>query len=116
MPQPAGIPKVRNIFIRAYQTQKTLDKQAAEALLSQIAQTLGYTILKKASHAFSPGGVTAFLLLSESHISLHTWPESGFATIEMVTCKPFGKPELLVMVNYIKAALLPKRVRPILTL
>lgn len=114
MPQPAGIPNVRNIFIRAYQTQKTLDTQAAEALLSQIAQTLGYIILKKASHAFSPGGVTSFLLLSESHISLHTWPESGFATIEMVTCKSFGKNELLLMVQHINAALLPKRVRPIL--
>lgn len=40
-------------------------------------------------HAFpDPGGVTGFLLLSESHLSVHTFPERGFAAIDLYCCRP----------------------------
>jgi S-adenosylmethionine decarboxylase len=39
-------------------------------------------------HAFpAPGGVTGFLLLSESHLSVHTFPESGFAAFDLYCCR-----------------------------
>jgi S-adenosylmethionine decarboxylase len=38
------------------------------------------------SHQFSPQGVTAICLLSESHISIHTWPEKGEAAVDVFTC------------------------------
>ena len=38
-------------------------------------------------HQFSPQGISAALLLSESHIAIHTWPENGVAYIAMTTCK-----------------------------
>jgi S-adenosylmethionine decarboxylase len=40
-------------------------------------------------HVFGgPGGVTGFLLLSESHLSVHTFPERGFAAIDLYCCRP----------------------------
>jgi S-adenosylmethionine decarboxylase len=44
-------------------------------------------------HQFEPYGLTGFVLLSESHISIHTWPELGKATLDVFTCgnKPSGE-------------------------
>lgn len=51
------------------------------------------TILKTAFHRFVPHGVTAFLLLSESHISIHTWPELNKAALDIYTCGNHTDPE-----------------------
>lgn len=113
---PLSSPNVRNVFVRAYQTERQVTQREAYALLTMIAQDLGYTILGKQGHTFSSEGVTAVLVLSESHISVHTWPEARFAVIEMVTCKSFGKTELKRFLSHIQTALLPKRLHPILNL
>ncbi len=39
---------------------------------------------------FEPVGATGFILLAESHISIHTWPENGFAAIDVFSCKPIN--------------------------
>jgi S-adenosylmethionine decarboxylase len=44
------------------------------------------TLLKLTSHKFEPHGVTAVGLLAESHLSIHTWPEHGYAAIDIFTC------------------------------
>lgn len=44
------------------------------------------TLLSLTSHAFSPQGVTALGLLAESHVSIHTWPEKGYAAADVFTC------------------------------
>ena len=44
------------------------------------------TLLKLSSHSFTPFGVTAIGLLAESHLSIHTWPEYGYAAIDYFTC------------------------------
>ncbi|TDI45674.1 MAG: adenosylmethionine decarboxylase [Acidobacteria bacterium] len=46
----------------------------------------GFTVLDLSSHTFSPHGVTAVVLLSESHMSIHTWPEHGYAAVDIFTC------------------------------
>ncbi len=46
----------------------------------------GFTVLNLSSHTFSPHGVTAVVLLSESHMSIHTWPEHGYAAVDIFTC------------------------------
>lgn len=51
------------------------------------------TILHTASHKFEPQGVTAFLLLSESHISIHTWPELNKAAVDIYTCGSHTDPD-----------------------
>jgi S-adenosylmethionine decarboxylase len=58
-------------------------------MLERMAHCCNTNIIKAASHKFQPYGVTAFLLLSESHISIHTWPENKFAAIDVFSCVPF---------------------------
>ncbi len=63
------------------------DAQAIDALLREAAQAAGARILHSHFHAFGPGmGVTGVLLLAESHISIHTWPEHGFAAADIFMC------------------------------
>jgi S-adenosylmethionine decarboxylase len=51
------------------------------------------TLLKQVSNQFSPQGVTALGLLAESHISIHTWPEHGYAAVDIFTCGNRAMPE-----------------------
>jgi len=55
-------------------------------LIKLAAETTGATVLQTISHKFEPHGVTAMCLLSESHISIHTWPEKGEAAVDIFTC------------------------------
>jgi len=64
-----------------------------ERILSESAEKGNVTVEGKLSHNFDPQGVSVILLLSESHISIHTWPEINFAAIDIFTCG--GKPELI---------------------
>lgn len=80
-----------NVFVRIRGDIGFLDRRLAKNLLNDIAKTLGYRVLGHVDHAFKPHGVTAVLLLSESHVSLHTWPEHRQAIVEMVTCTSFTK-------------------------
>lgn len=62
------------------------DVEYLSKLLEAAAELSGATVLQTRSHKFEPQGVTAFCLLSESHISIHTWPEEKTAAIDMFTC------------------------------
>ncbi len=55
-------------------------------LLENAAEACGAHVLQTMSHQFTPQGVTAICLLSESHISIHTWPEKGEAAVDVFTC------------------------------
>jgi S-adenosylmethionine decarboxylase len=44
------------------------------------------TVLNVSFHKFSPQGVSGVVVLAESHISIHTWPESGYAAVDVFTC------------------------------
>lgn len=58
-----------------------------EALLRRAAETAGATILASHFHSFGDaGGITGVVLLAESHISIHTWPESDFAAVDIFMC------------------------------
>ena len=52
------------------------------------------TVVDSRIHEFSPQGVTGILLLTESHLSIHTWPEKAYAAIDFYTCG-IGDPELV---------------------
>ena len=62
------------------------DAQALEATLVAAARAAGAVPLEKRFHAFGGGGVTGVVLLKESHISVHTWPEHGFAAVDVFMC------------------------------
>ena len=62
------------------------DEEYLMDLLENAAAASGATVLKTMSHKFDPQGVTAICMLSESHISIHTWPEEGKAACDIYTC------------------------------
>ena len=73
------------------------DRLDDEALIrnsiTQAVQQAGATLLQLISHRFTPQGVTALALLAESHLSIHTWPESGYAAVDVFTCGDHTMPE-----------------------
>lgn len=54
--------------------------------LRETTERFGLTLLDIVSNKFEPQGVTAVGLLAESHMSIHTWPEHGYAAIDIFTC------------------------------
>jgi S-adenosylmethionine decarboxylase len=69
------------------------DEDFVRAALSNAALRAGATLLNLISHHFQPHGVTGLALLAESHISFHSWPESGYAAVDVFTCGDHTKPE-----------------------
>lgn len=55
-------------------------------LIENAAIVSGATVLKTVFHKFNPQGITAICLLSESHISIHSWPEENKAALDIYTC------------------------------
>ncbi len=54
--------------------------------LAAAARTVGATVVGEACHQFSPRGVTAVVLIAESHLSIHTWPSRGYVAVDIFTC------------------------------
>jgi len=77
--------------LRGIDPAKLSDLSLLEQLLLESAKAASATILSSHFHHFgSEMGVTGVVLLAESHISIHTWPESGFAAVDIFMC---GKAE-----------------------
>ena len=76
--------------------------------LREAAETSGATILHGHFHHFSPnGGVSGVLVLAESHISIHTWPERDFASIDIFMC---GDCDPYLGLPALKAAFQPRTI------
>ena len=54
--------------------------------LKAAVEVAGATPLHEVVHAFSPHGVTGVIVIAESHFAIHTWPEYGFAAVDLFTC------------------------------
>ena len=57
------------------------------------ATASGATILGESFHQFSPQGVSGVLIIAESHLTIHTWPEHGYAGADIFTCGTRVQPE-----------------------
>ena len=68
--------------------------------LIDTAQKIGATVLNDVFHKFSPQGVSGVVVIAESHLCIHTWPEFGYAAVDVFTCgstiNPKDAIELLV--------------------
>lgn len=69
------------------------DREFVQQALYEAAKQAESTLLGDIVHQFHPQGVTALALLAESHISIHTWPETGYAAIDVYTCGQHTFPE-----------------------
>ena len=69
------------------------DEAFLRTSITTAAKSAGATLLNLITHHFEPQGVTGLALLAESHISIHTWPESGYAAVDVFTCGDHTMPE-----------------------
>ncbi len=63
-----------------------MDGERAYSLFAQAVRESGLTVVDEGFYKFSPHGFTCFLLLSESHASLHAWPEHNYCAVDLFTC------------------------------
>jgi S-adenosylmethionine decarboxylase len=73
--------------------QKLNDMEFVKGALSEAALAAKATILNGYFHQFSPTGISGVLCLAESHISIHTWPEAGYAAVDIFTCGDHAVPQ-----------------------
>ena len=83
--------------------EKLNDESFLRCVLNRAAKLANATVLNLISNKFEPQGVTAIALLAESHISIHTWPESNYSAVDIFTCGRNMLPELVS--QYLIAAL-----------
>ncbi len=69
-----------------------------DALVSA-AKEARATIIDVSFHEFNPFGISGMVVIAESHLSIHTWPEYGYAAVDIFTCGDIIKPE--VAANYL---------------
>ncbi len=96
-------------IIAEFWGSKTIeDSKEIEKILVRAAIEGGNTPLKVTIHKFSPQGITGVILLAESHISLHAWPEYEYLAIDIFTCGDKTFPEKSL--DYLRKEFEPKRV------
>lgn len=78
-----------------------------QAQMVEAAEACGATVLSVQAKQFEPQGATVLVLLSESHLSIHTYPERGFAAIDCYTCGETVDPQLAI--DYLVSALKPEK-------
>lgn len=68
-------------------TPNVLNNNAlVEQLMAEAAVACGATIVESCFHHFNPYGVSGVIVIAESHLTIHTWPEYGYASVDLYTC------------------------------
>lgn len=70
------------------------DLKKVEEILVAAAKAAKATIVQTHFHHFSPFGISGVVIIAESHLSIHTWPEYGYAAVDIFTCGDTLKPEV----------------------
>ena len=86
----------KHLLLELYRcdSEKLNDESFLRCILNRAAKLANATVLNLISNKFEPQGVTAIALLAESHISIHTWPESNYSAVDIFTCGRNMLPEL----------------------
>ncbi len=78
----------QQIIAEFYECDKEVlnDTAQIERIMCQAALDAGATIVTQTFHKFSPHGVSGAVIIAESHLAIHTWPEYGYAAVDLFTC------------------------------
>lgn len=95
-----------HILLEHYGGAPLTDAPAVEGILRAAAKVAGATVLSSHIHRFTGGGVTGVCLLAESHITIHTWPERGYAALDLFLC---GAANVDAAIAHLEAAFAPTR-------
>lgn len=80
----------RHILAEFYDCSPSVlnDPQVIEQYMNAAADASGATIVQSVFHHFSPHGVSGVVVVQESHLAVHTWPEYGYAAVDYFSCGP----------------------------
>tara|TARA_B100001029_G_scaffold121238_1_gene100767 strand:+ start:446 stop:880 length:435 start_codon:yes stop_codon:yes gene_type:complete len=86
--------KSKHLLLELYRCnfEKLNDESFLRCTLNNAAKLANSKVLNIISNKFEPQGVTAIALLAESHLSIHTWPESHYSAVDIFTCGRNMKP------------------------
>jgi len=95
----------RHILVEFYNCDKEIlnDHGLIEEYMKNAAIEAKATIVQSAFHMFNPWGVSGAVIIQESHLTIHTWPEYGYAAVDLFTCGATVDP--WVAFDYIKKTL-----------
>lgn len=88
--RPAAPPRYlgRQLIAELYDCDaaRLTDRELIERAMNDAAREAGATIVDSVFHLFNPHGVSGVVIIAESHLTIHTWPEFGYAAIDVFTC------------------------------
>lgn len=84
--------------LREAEPKKLNDVEEIKRILMKAVEESGATLVDYTFRKFSPQGVSGVIVIAESHISIHTWPEYGYAAVDIFTCGDSIQPEKAVSV------------------
>ncbi|HMK56806.1 MAG TPA: adenosylmethionine decarboxylase [Dissulfurispiraceae bacterium] len=70
------------------------DLNKVKGALVAAAKVAKATIIDVSFHEFNPFGISGMVVIAESHLSIHTWPEYSYAAVDIFTCGDIIKPEV----------------------
>ena len=77
----------RHLLVEIWEAQGLTRLDVVEQALREAVEACGAHLLNISLHHFSPNdGISGVAVISESHISIHTWPEYGYAAVDVFTC------------------------------
>lgn len=98
----------QHLIIDLIDAERLDDPEHIETSLIRAAEEAGATVLSSDFHIFTPNnGVSGVIVLSESHISIHTWPERNFAAVDVFMC---GDAQPMKTIPALKRAFAPKQI------
>jgi spermidine synthase len=100
----------KHIIIDAFDCNRDFlnNKNHLENLMLQVAKNLEIKVLSSFFYPFQPQGVTGMMALASSHMSIHTWPENGYASLDIYTC---GERNPLEQVEFLLRGISAKKAR-----
>jgi len=85
--------KIVQLLVDLYGCETDLDDEGfLMGVLEKAAQRVGATVVRRVTQRFQPVGVTVILILAETHLSIHTWPEHGYAAVDVFFCSEGADP------------------------
>jgi S-adenosylmethionine decarboxylase len=69
------------------------DMDSLKSAMLMAANEAGATVMEESFHRFSPQGISGVVIIAESHLCIHTWPEYGYAAADIFTCGNSVQPE-----------------------
>jgi len=97
-----------HLIIDLIDAERLDDPEHIEQSLISAAESAGATVLSSDFHIFTPNnGVSGVIVLAESHISIHTWPERDFAALDVFMC---GDAKPMDTIPVLKQAFAPKSI------